>query len=93
MNEQDPGGPGSRYAGFESVPITVRVRVGRARCKVARLAALAAGDVIVLDRALGVPFDLISGGIELGRVDAVAAGKGIALKLVGAAGDDDDAGH
>jgi len=91
VNEQVPDDPGSRYAGFETVPIPIRVRVGRSRCKVARLASLQPGDVIALDRPVGEPFDLISGGVELGRVDAVAAGKGIALKLVGVAGDDDDA--
>ena len=34
----------SRYAGFESVPIAVTVRVGLARVSVARLAELAPGD-------------------------------------------------
>jgi flagellar motor switch/type III secretory pathway protein FliN len=93
VNEQDPKDPSSRYAGFETVPIPIRVRVGRARCKVARLASLKPGDVIALDRPLGAPFDLIAGDVELGRVDAVAGGKGISLKLVGVPGDDDDAGR
>ena len=93
MKEHDPENPGSRYAGFEAVPIPITVRVGRARCKVERLASLEPGDVIELDRPLGAPFELIAGDVEMGHVDAVASGAGIALKLVLLAEDDDDAGR
>jgi flagellar motor switch/type III secretory pathway protein FliN len=93
VNENDPKDPGSRYAGFEAVPIPLTVRIGRARCKVSQLASLEPGVVIALDRPLGAPFDLISGDVELARVEPVAGGDTIALKLVSPAGESDDAGH
>lgn len=78
-----------RYAGFEGVPIEVAVRVGTAVCTVDRIRHLADGDLVVLDRAVGSPFDLLSGDLLLGQVEPVAADPGIAVKLVSVAEDDD----
>ena len=47
--------PGSRFAGFESIPLAVTVSVGRARCKLGQLSRLKPGDVIDLDRNIGGP--------------------------------------
>jgi flagellar motor switch/type III secretory pathway protein FliN len=57
----------------------------------ARLAALKPGDVLALDRAVGTPFDLISGGLLLGRVEPVVSGDAVAFKLVSSAEHDDGA--
>lgn len=93
VNTKNPGNPGSRFAGFEGVPVAISVRVGRAHCTVGQLASSQPGDVIVLDRPLGAPFDLVAGDVELGQVEPVASGKAIALKLVALPEDGDDAGR
>jgi flagellar motor switch/type III secretory pathway protein FliN len=89
VKNDDVDDPRSRYAGFETVPVPVAVRVGRAQCSVGYLASCQPGEVIVLDRPLGAPFDLLSGDVELGRVEPVASSKAIALKLVAPAKEDD----
>ena len=89
MSEQAKD-PGSRFAGFESIRLAVTVSVGSARCKLGQLQQLSPGDVIDLDRRIGEPFDLRSGGVTLARVEPVAHGKGIAVKLVEIPEDDHD---
>jgi flagellar motor switch/type III secretory pathway protein FliN len=65
--------------------------VGRARVSLARLAELAPGDVLTLDRTVGSPFDLISRGVLLGSVEPVVADDAVAYKLVSPAERDDAA--
>lgn len=80
-----------RFRGFESVPVPVTVRAGRTRVTLARLTELAPGDVLVLDRAVGSPFDLLAGDVLLGRVEPVVSGDRVAFKLVCAVERDDGA--
>ena len=70
-----------RYRGFEEIPIRVVVRVGSTRLSFTRLSDLAAGQLLVLDRAVGSPFELVAEDHVLGEVTPVAAGDAIALKL------------
>jgi flagellar motor switch/type III secretory pathway protein FliN len=86
---KDEKDPKQRYAGFEAVPIPIRVVIGSARCSVRRLTGLASGDVVVLDRAIGAPFALQSGDTFLGRVEPVATDHGISVKLL-PAGEEDE---
>jgi len=79
---KDEKDPRQRYAGFEAVPIPIRVVIGRSRCSMRRLAEMDAGEVVVLDRAIGAPFDLLSGDTFLGRVEPVATDDGISVKLL-----------
>ena len=79
---KDEKDPRQRYAGFEAVPIPVRVVIGRSRCSVRRLAEMETGEVVVLDRTIGAPFDLLSGDTFLGRVEPVATDDGISVKLL-----------
>ena len=72
----------SRYRGFESLPLQITVRVGATRLTLGRLAELREGEVLVLDRSVGAPFDLLVGDVLLGAVEPVASEQGIALKLV-----------
>jgi len=81
----------SRYRGFESVPLRVTVRVGRTRLSLARASELAAGEVLVLDRAVGSPFDLLAGEVLLGAVEPVATDDTVGFKLVSCVEHDDDA--
>jgi flagellar motor switch/type III secretory pathway protein FliN len=80
---------GIRFAGFESIPLSVTVSVGGARCKLGQLCELKAGDVIHLDRKIGEPFELRASGVLLARVEPVAHGEGIAMKVVEVPEDDD----
>ncbi len=89
MQRSDPGA-WRRYAGFELVPLRVVVRVGTARCSLGRLAALDRGEILVLDRPVGAPFDLLVAGTPLAQVEPVAAEGGVAVKLVQAADADDE---
>ena len=82
MSEPNPKTARSRYEAFESVPIRIVVRVGAARCTVARLSSLETGDVLVLDRALGEPFDLVVADRTVGRVEPVLDEDGVSVKLV-----------
>jgi flagellar motor switch/type III secretory pathway protein FliN len=79
-----------RYRGFESTPIRITVLVGSTRMSVNRLSSLALGDVVPLDRAVGAPFDLKAGDLELGKVEPVAAEERVALKLVSCPEDVED---
>ena len=72
----------SRYSRFETVPLTVTVVVGRTRLTLQRLSALKPGEVLTLERAVGAPFELVTGEQWLGEVEPVASEVGIALKLV-----------
>lgn len=79
----------SRLAGFGAIPLGVTVKVGGARTTVARLMALLPGDVIELDRRIGEPFELSAHGCLLGRVEPVANGDQVAVKLVEVPEDED----
>ena len=82
---KDEKDPRQRYAGFEAVPIPIRVVIGRSRCSVRRLSEMATGEVVELDRAIGAPFDLLSGETFLGRVEPITSDHGISVKLLPAA--------
>jgi flagellar motor switch/type III secretory pathway protein FliN len=90
MSEPQSKPAPSRYLGFEEIPIRVTVRVGHARTSLARLSNMKEGEVIRLDRAVGAPFELLAGEIELGTVELVASDDAIALKLIAAREDEDD---
>jgi flagellar motor switch protein FliN/FliY len=83
---------GSRYTGFEAIPMTVTVAVGHSRCRLAELVELQDGYVVSLDRAIGEPFELRAKDVLLGLVELVVDGEGLALKLVQVPEDDDGAG-
>lgn len=80
-----------RWQGFEAIPLRITVRVGTARLKLGRLAAIAPGDLILLDRTVGAPFDLLAQGRLVGRVEPVGSDTRVAVKLAGTAGDEEDA--
>lgn len=82
----------ARYAGFEPIPVRIAVRVGTTRCTLGRLASLEAGEILVLDRPVGSPFDLLAGAEVLAEVEPVAADGGVAVKLVRAVGSGDEHG-
>jgi flagellar motor switch/type III secretory pathway protein FliN len=82
----------SRFAGFESIPIRVTVRVGHARLTLERLSRLEVGEVVVLDQQVGAPFALVAGEVLLGLAEPVASDTGIALKLIGSTESEDDDG-
>ena len=84
---------GHRFDGFESIPLRVNVKVGEARTTLAGLGELKQGDVIKLDRWIGEPFDLLAHGYLLGRVEPVASGDGVAVKLIEVPEDDDVPGR
>jgi len=88
----DPTNPRHRFAGLENLPVKITVRVGGTTCTVGRLASLAEGDVIELDRAVTEPFELEADGVVLGRVKPVAGASGVAVKLVSAVENDDESG-
>ena len=79
---KDDKDPRQRYAGFEAVPIPIRIVIGSAQCSVQRLSEMTSGEVVVLDRPIGAPFDLLSGDTFLGRVEPVATDQGISIKLL-----------
>lgn len=81
-----------RYAGFEPIPVRIAVRVGATRCTLGRLASLEAGEILVLDRPVGSPFDLLAAGEVLAEVEPVAADGGVAVKLVRAVDAGDEPG-
>ncbi len=83
---------GHPYCGFEAVPLRVAVRVGGTTLTLRRLAALEPGSVIVLDRPVGAPMDLIVHDRKLARVEAFALGGGVGLKLAAVAEQDDTDG-
>lgn len=89
MSEPESAGPATRFAGFESLPVRITVRVGPARCKVGHIAALEPGSVIPLDRRVGELFELCAGGVVLGHVQPIADREGVALKLVSVPEGDD----
>ena len=92
MARNETAGSGSRFAGLESIPLEVTVKVGSARCRLVRLEKLKPGDTIQLERRIGEPFDLCSGSILLARVEPVAHAQGIAVKLVEIPEEEDDPG-
>lgn len=79
-----------RFAGFESIPVAVTVRVGGARCPLSRILELKPGDVIHLERSIGQPFELIADGHLLAEVEPLGRDEGIAVKVVAVPEDDDD---
>lgn len=87
----DSKDPRGRYAGFETLPIRVIVRVGGTRCTLGRLGSLEKGDVIPLECDVTEPFELEADGILLGKVKPVAGDSTVAAKLVEVAGGDDAA--
>jgi flagellar motor switch/type III secretory pathway protein FliN len=89
VSQKDARDPGFRFAGFESIPLAVTVSVGGTRCKLGQLCKLEPGDLIHLDRKIGDPFELRAGGVLLARVEPVAHGEGIAVKLVGVPEEED----
>jgi flagellar motor switch protein FliN/FliY len=93
MAEPAPKKTRRRYDGFESIGIPITIRVGRTRCAVAFLAELGEGEVIPLDRPVGTAFDLLAGGRVLARVEPVAVGDRIGVKLAAGSEDDDDSGE
>jgi flagellar motor switch/type III secretory pathway protein FliN len=82
----------TRFRGFESIPISLVVRVGRLRLSFAKLSRLAPGEVLQLDKEVGSPFDLLSRGQLLAGVQLVAGKQGVAFKLVADGGSDDAVG-
>jgi flagellar motor switch/type III secretory pathway protein FliN len=82
----------TRFRGFESVPIPLVVRVGRFRVTFGALSRLAPGEVLPLDKEVGRPLDLMSGGHLLAGVQLVACDEGISLKLVADRGSDATSG-
>ena len=76
----------ARYRGFESIPLRITVRVGRTRLSLARYARLEVGDVLLLDRSVGTPFDLMAGELVLGGVEPMAVADGVGFKLVSCEG-------
>ncbi len=79
-----------QFAGFESVPIATRVRVGAATCRLGRLSEMKPGEVIALDREVGEPFDLMSDNRLLALVEPVADDEAVTLKVVELVEDVDD---
>lgn len=77
------------FLGFEAIPMSIVVLAGRGRGRLDALTHLAEGDVIPLDRVVGEPFELRSGGRLLGFVEVVTEEDGIAIKLLGVAGGED----
>ncbi len=88
--ERPGAGPTEQFAGFESVPLEVWVRVGSAQCRLGALAALRPGEVLRLDRAVGEPFDLLSDDRLLAFVEPVADDEAMTLKVVELVEDADD---
>ncbi|GEM_PF-5225717 len=82
--------PARKYGGFESIPISIRIRVGRAQSTLRSLQSLEEGELLLLDRPVGSPFALLSGEVLLARVELVATEQGVAVKLVSAAEGEDD---
>ena len=93
MSDQAARVPARRFAGFESIPLEIHIRVGGARCRVGQLSELEPGQVIELDRRIGEPLELRAGPILLGRVEPVAERDGIAVKLVEVPEEDDGPGR
>ena len=71
-------------------PIAGTVSARNVRMGEVASAAVPAFQVVDLDRLIGEPFELRAGGILLARVEPVAHGDGIAVKLVEVPEDDDD---
>ncbi len=82
--------PARKYGGFEGIPISIRIRVGRTQSTLRELQNLEEGELLLLKHAVGAPFDLLSGEILLAKVELVATEQGVAIKLVSAADGDDD---
>ena len=82
MPEEKTKDAGERFVGFESIPLEITVKVGEARCRLGQLAALEVGQVILVDRLVGEPFDLLAGEVLLARVEAVGGDNGCAFKVI-----------
>ena len=78
-----------RYRGYESIPLCITVRVGRTQLSLAKFARLEVGDVLLLDRSVGTPFDLIAGDLLLGGVEPVAVDDCVGFRLVSCESPDD----
>jgi flagellar motor switch/type III secretory pathway protein FliN len=81
-----------RFAGLETIPLEIVVQVGSATLRLGRLHELQPGDLIPLDRKIGDPFELRSGGVVLARVEPVGNGDGIAVKIIEIPQEDDGDG-
>ena len=92
VSKRESAHPAGRFVGFEAVSVEVTVRVGGCRCRLAKLAELAPGEVIQLDHLVGEPFELRAGEVLLGGVEPVSEEEGIAVRLVEIAEADDVAG-
>jgi flagellar motor switch/type III secretory pathway protein FliN len=69
-------------AALAKQPIAVSALVGRCELTLADLAGLGEGDVVVLDRDLGLPLELAVGGeVKSGRCEVVEADERLSLKI------------
>lgn len=89
MKPIDASDPRHRYAGLETLPVRITVRVGRTHLSVDRLASLEVGTIVPLDRSVSDPFDLLVGELLLCHVRPEPGEVGVALKLVAVPEDDD----
>lgn len=69
-------------AGLAGQPIGLSARVGGCALSLAELGGLAAGDVLILDRAAGEPLDLVvDGAVKRGRCTLDQAGDRLSLQI------------
>lgn len=89
MESEAKRGDRSRFRGFESLPVPIVVCVGRLRLPLSRLSDLKTDDLLLLQREVGRPFDLMAGKQVLATVQLVGSDRGIAFKLVAGRGSDE----
>lgn len=66
---------------FGDLTVPVEVWIGKCVMKVAEIAALQCGSIIPLDRSAGEAFELMVGNLRMGKVEVVANGDRLTVRI------------